>query len=63
MKKRRHLAIIIVWAALLAVAVIVFRDRIFPDGGDAAGTDAPDRSPPPAANPAIRSSAREECRF
>ncbi len=28
-KRRRHLAIMIIWAALLVVAVIVLRDRLF----------------------------------
>ncbi len=36
MSKRRHLIIMAVWVAVLAAAVIVFWDRLFPDGDVAA---------------------------
>ncbi len=33
-KRRRHLTVMIIWAALLTVAVIVFRGRLFPGEED-----------------------------
>ena len=39
-KQRRHLTIMAVWIALLIVAAFVFRDRIFPAGGDAPAPSA-----------------------
>ncbi len=34
-KKRRHLAIMIIWMVLLGIAVVVFWARLFQGGGDA----------------------------
>jgi hypothetical protein len=39
-KKRRHLTIMIIWAGLLIAAAALFRDRIFPGGGDTAAHPA-----------------------
>ncbi len=36
MSKRRHLIILALWAALLAMVAVVFWDLVFPGGGDTA---------------------------
>jgi len=50
--KRWHLTVTTMWVALLIVAMIVLRGRLFPNGAAAAARDAPNlRPPPPAGSP------------
>jgi hypothetical protein len=48
MKKRRHLTIMLLWGILLALVVIVFRDRLFPGEGETPANPAPTQSVTPA---------------